>query len=88
MTTFASTLDTLLPRRDTRHIVLLTDTVATDLAADASTMANLAARPQIYALADLLTAVGDAAQAADWSTAEANWSEFQAQAAAIEERAY
>ncbi len=88
LTTFASTLDTLLPRRDTRHIVLLTDTVATDLAADASTMANLAARPQIYALADLLTAVGDAAQAADWSTAEANWSEFQAQAAAIEERAY
>ncbi|WP_236628239.1 cytochrome c peroxidase, partial [Sulfitobacter sp. HI0129] len=35
LTTFASTIDTLLPRRDAEHILLLTDTVAADLSADA-----------------------------------------------------
>jgi mono/diheme cytochrome c family protein len=57
LTTFASTLDTLLPRRDTAHILLLVDTVAADLAADAGTMTNQPARPQIYALADRLAKV-------------------------------
>lgn len=52
LTTFASTLDALLPRRDAEHILLLTDTVAADLSADASTMSNLPARAEIYALVD------------------------------------
>lgn len=50
LTTFASTLETLLPHRDAKHILLLTDTVATDLATDASTMVNLSVRPEIYAM--------------------------------------
>ena len=88
LTTFASTLDTLLPRRDARHILLLTDTVAADLAADASAMSNLAARPEIYALAERLAGVGAAVRDGDWTAAEASWTAFQAEADAIEERAF
>ncbi len=88
LTTFASTLDTLLPRRDAEHIILLTDTVATDLSADASTMSNLSARPEIYALADRLAEVGAAARAGDWPTAEASWAAFQVQAADLDGRAF
>lgn len=88
LTTFASTLDTLLPRRDAKHILLLTDTVAPDLAADASTMSNLAAKPEVYALAKRLTEVGAAVRQEDWPNAEASWSAFVAQAQAIEERAF
>lgn len=88
LTTFASTLDTLLPRRDAEHILLLTDTVAADLAADTSTMSNLAARPEVYALAERLAEVGDAVRDGDWAAAEASWTAFQTEAVAIEERAF
>lgn len=88
LTTFASTLDTLLPRRDSEHILLLTDTVAADLAADASTMSNLAARPGVYALAERLAEVGAAVREDNWPAAEASWSAFKAEAKAIEARAF
>ena len=87
-TTFASTLDTLRPRRDAEHILLLTDTVAADLAADASTMSNLAARPEVYALAGRLADVGAAVRDGDWAAAEASWSAFQTEADTIEARAF
>jgi len=88
LTTFASTLDTLLPRRDVQHILLLTDTVAADLSADASTMSNLAARPDVYALAEKLAEVGAAVRDGDWVAAEASWSAFQTLADTIETRAF
>ena len=88
LTTFASTLDTLLPRRDAEHILLLTDTVAADLAADAGTMSNLSARPEIYTLADHLAGVGAAVRASDWIAAEASWAAFKDQAQRIDERAF
>lgn len=88
LTTFASTLDTLLPRRDVPHITLLVNTVASDLALDAATMGNLAARPDIYRLADILEGVGEAATAGDWSAAQAQWESFKAEAAAMDERVY
>lgn len=88
LTTFASTLNTLLPRRDAQHILLLVDTVAADLAADASTMANLAARPDIYLLADRLNEVGSAVRAGDWAKAEQSWAAFKADAQQIDERAF
>ncbi len=88
LTTFASTLDTLLPKRDIQHVLLLADTVAADLAADAGTMTNLSARPEIYALADRLADVGTAVRDDDWESAEANWDLFKKDAAAIDERAY
>ena len=86
LTTFASTLDTLLPRRDAEHILLLTDTVAADLAADASTMSNLAARPEVHALAERLSEVGAAVRAGDWTAAAAGWGQFKADVRAIDER--
>jgi cytochrome c peroxidase len=88
LTTFASTLDTLLPQRDAVHILLLIDTVAADLAADASTMSNLDARPGVYALAERLAAVGAAVREEDWAAAEASWTAFKSEADAIEERAF
>lgn len=88
LTTFASTLDTLLPRRDTALILLLTDTVARDLAADASTMLNLAARPDIYALAERLDEVGAAVRREDWKAAESSWTAFKSQADIVKERAF
>ena len=88
LTTFASTLDTLLPQRDAEHILLLTDTVAVDLSADASTMSNLAARPEVYMLAERLAEVGDAVRADDWVAAETSWTAFKTEADAIAERAF
>jgi cytochrome c peroxidase len=88
LTTFASTLNTLLPQRDAEHILLLTDTVAADLSADASTMSNLAARPEVYALAERLAEVGAAVRGEDWVAAEASWTAFKSEADAIEERAF
>ena len=88
LTTFASTLNTLLPARDAQHTLLLVDTVAADLAVDASTMGNLAARPEIYALADLLEEVGTAVRADDWTAAEVHWVEFKRLQSEIDGRIY
>ncbi len=88
LTTFASTLNTLLPSRDTKHILLLVETVAADLAADAGTMSNLEARPDIQQLADILFTVGNAVRDDDWVTAGQSWSKFEAEAAKIAERAF
>jgi len=88
LTTFASTLDTLIPRRDAEHILLLTDTVAADLAADASTMSNLAARPDVYGLAEKLNEVGAAVRNDNWEAVEASWAAFKSDANAIDERAF
>ncbi len=88
LTTFASTLDVLIPRRDVGHAMLMIDTVAADLAADASVMANLAAKPEVYALANALAEVGKAIEAGDWDLADRGWQSFKAQQAEIDERMY
>lgn len=88
LTTFASTLDTLLPLRDTKHTLLLIDTVAADLSADAGTMENLAARSEIYALSSILADVGEAVKNDDWDAAEKSWAAFQAAATDVQARAY
>ncbi|MHA1554414.1 MAG: cytochrome c peroxidase, partial [Alphaproteobacteria bacterium] len=77
LTTFASTLDWLLPRRDTFHAGLLIDTVASDLAADASVMRNLAAKPDVYRLSTALADVGVAIAAERWEEAERGWAAFK-----------
>lgn len=88
LTTFASTLDVLLPLRDEKHIMLLVDTVAADLAADAGSMVNQTARPEVYSLAERLVAIGSAVRANDWVLAQAHWFEFQTEVQAIKERAF
>ncbi|MGB0506982.1 MAG: cytochrome c peroxidase, partial [Pikeienuella sp.] len=77
LTTFASTLNTLLPARDAANIAILVDTVAPDLAADASTMTNLTARPEVYRLSETLRAVGNAVAEGEWDEAAAHWETFQ-----------
>ena len=88
LTTFATTLDTLLPLKDRENIALLVDTVAADLAADASTMGNLSAKPDIYRLAELLRAAGDAAAVEDWAEANAQWQAFKTLQSDIDARIY
>ncbi len=77
LTTFASTLDTLLPKRDVKHSELLLATVAGDLAADASGMTNLSAKPKVYELAGLLERVRKSVVRQDWSAATATWEKFK-----------
>ena len=88
LTTFASTLDTLLPARDAQNIALLIDTVAPDLAADASVMTNQEAKPEIYELSAILRAVGNASAEGDWGEAEQQWKKFKTMQAAIDERMF
>ena len=88
LTTFASTLDTLLPMRDAENIALLVDTVAPDLAADASVMVNQNSKPEIYEFAAILRAVGDASAKGDWEEAGRQWDLFKAMQADIDERMF
>jgi cytochrome c peroxidase len=78
LTTFASTLDTLLPSRDAFHAKLMIDTVAADLSADASGMANLSAKSWAYELAANLADIGKSIDRDDWSAAETLWAAFKA----------
>lgn len=88
LTTFASTLETLIPLRDAENIAVLIDTVAPDLAADASVMTNQSAKPEIYRFAAILRSVGDASAAGDWAEAGRQWETFKAMQAEIDERMF
>ncbi|UWQ55946.1 cytochrome c peroxidase [Leisingera caerulea] len=88
LTTFASTLDTLIPLRDAENIAVLVDTVAPDLAADASVMTNQSAKPEIYKFAAILRSVGDASAAGDWGEASRQWEMFKSMQAEIDERMF
>ena len=88
LTTFASTLDTLLPAHDSESIALLVNTVAPDLAADASVMTNQAAKGDVYAFAEILRAVGDASAAGNWDEAGRQWQAFKDRQVEIDERMF
>jgi mono/diheme cytochrome c family protein len=77
LTTFISTLDTLLPARDVYHSDLLIRTVATDLRVDASGLKDLGQAPLLYQMADKLEKVRDAIQAGDWARAHRLWEEYK-----------
>ncbi len=77
LTTFASTLDSLLPAKDAFHARLMIDTVAPDLSADASGMANLSAKPRVYELAGTLAEIRKAIDRKDWPQAELLWKQFK-----------
>jgi cytochrome c peroxidase len=88
LTTFASTLDTLLPKRDAFHAKLMIDTVAADLSADASGMANLTAKPKVYEMASILTDVARAIDRNDWIAAENLWASFKEREKEYDEAMY
>ena len=77
LSTFASTLNTLIPARDRFHADLLIQTVAPDMRLDASGMADRSLMPQVYELADLLDDIGAAIRADEWNRAASLWARYR-----------
>lgn len=77
LSTFISTLDTLIPLRDTYHIDLLLRTVAKDLRLDASGLLDRSQAPLVYTLADKLEAIHTAVTQDNWTQAAALWGEYK-----------
>ena len=77
LSTFLSTLDTLIPARDRAHADLLLRTVANDLAADASAMTNRAGLERVREMVARLEELRAAIAAERWSEAEALWAGYQ-----------
>lgn len=77
LTTFATTFDTLAINRDAVNANLMLETVALDLALDATGMFNSTARAQVFELVDILNGMRTAVNAGNWSEAETLWDDFQ-----------
>jgi mono/diheme cytochrome c family protein len=77
LSTFLSTLDTLIPARDREHADLVLRTVASDLAADASAMSNRAAIEQVHEMVARLEQLREAVAAGQWAEAAALWAAYQ-----------
>jgi cytochrome c peroxidase len=77
LSTFLSTLDTLIPARDRASADLLLRTVASDLAADASAMTNRAALERVHEMVARLEELRAAIAAEQWAEAEALWAAYQ-----------
>jgi len=74
--------------QDAENIALLIDTVAPDLAADASVMVNQSSKPDIYEFSAILRAVGDASASGNWGEAIRQWELFKVMQAEIDERMF
>jgi cytochrome c peroxidase len=77
LSTFLSTLNTLIPARDGAGADLLLRTVASDLAADASVMTNRAAIERVHEMVGRLEELRAAIAAGRWAEAEASWAAYQ-----------
>ena len=77
LSTFISTLDTLIPAKDEVHADLLIRTVAPDLRADASGLQDLGQAPMVYELADRLDGIQTAILSGNWSQAETLWEDYK-----------
>ena len=75
--TFLSTLDTLIPARDRRHTLILLETVARDLRADAAGMENIDATDRVFDLVRRIDAISHAVSAADWRAAARLWAQYR-----------
>ena len=69
LSTFLSTLDTLIPAQDTFHALLLLDTVTPDLRLDVSAATNRDSIPRVFEIADKLDEVRAAIETGDWDLA-------------------
>ncbi len=78
LSTFMSTLDTLILSQDTHHAILLLETVAPDLRLDASGATNRYAIPQAYEIANKLDQIKMAIKAGNWVLAAALNEEYKA----------
>ncbi len=77
LSTFLSTLNTLIPAEDKFHINLLLNTVSKDLKADAAGLKNLDQSSLIYELTDKLDSILDAVEKNDWQKSASLWLEYQ-----------
>lgn len=77
LSTFISTLNTLIPSKDKFHTRLLLKTVSSDLRLDAVGLQDLAQASNVYALADKLDEILDAVEADDWGKSAMLWTEYQ-----------
>jgi cytochrome c peroxidase len=77
LSTFLSTLDTLIPARDRASADLLLRTVASDLALDAGAMTNRAALERVHEMVARLEELRAAIAAERWTEAEALWAAYQ-----------
>ncbi len=84
LSTFASTLSTLIPARDAEHADLMLRTVANDLRLDASALEDLSQAPKVFELADRLDDIRMAIGADDWESATQLFAEYQALEVAYE----
>ncbi len=88
LTTFATTLEALIPAQDKFHANLMLETVITDLRQDISAMANRDRIDQVIELADGLSAIQSAIKADDWDLADAEWQAFKIKKTAYEDAMY
>jgi hypothetical protein len=77
LSTFVSTLNTLIPAQDKVHTELLLRTVSSDLRVDAIGLQDLSQAPKVYALSDKLEEILDAVEADDWKGSTRLWMEYQ-----------
>ncbi|MCP4317403.1 MAG: hypothetical protein GY789_15660 [Hyphomicrobiales bacterium] len=77
LTTFATTLEALIPARDTFHANLMLDAVITDLRQDISAMGNRDRIDQVIELAVGLSAIRSAIDADNWDLAASEWQAFK-----------
>ena len=78
MSTFLSTLDTLIPARDKFHARVLVRTVARDLRADAGAMSNIRQIARAREFADRVEAIGAAIANDRWDAAAQLWAAYKA----------
>jgi hypothetical protein len=77
LSTFVSTLNTLIPAQDKFHTELLLKTVSSDLRVDAIGLQDLSQAPKVYAQSDKLEEILDAVEADDWKRSTKLWMEYQ-----------
>lgn len=77
LSTFLSTLDTLIPARDRFHARLLLGTVSRDLRTDAAGMSNIREHPRVLELADRLDAIDRALARTDWPETTRLWEAYK-----------
>ncbi|NIS10050.1 MAG: cytochrome C [Candidatus Dadabacteria bacterium] len=77
LSTFLSTLNTLIPAEDKFHIALLLNTVSKDLKFDAAGLKNLDQSSLVYELTDKLDNILDAVEKNDWQTSASLWLEYK-----------
>jgi len=77
LSTFLSTLNTLIPQKDKFHIKLLIDTVSRDLKADAIGLKNLDQSTYIYELTAKMGKILNAVEEDNWKQSASLWLEYQ-----------